>query len=554
MRICASSLVFRFHCDAQVILRDVIAHRSALILRRAEQQIDRLQLPHGSLRIEIELAQRFDFVAEKFRAHRQLRLPGKEIENPAAHGELAARRHLRDAFVAGVGQRLEQCVHRLVRAAFDPQRGRLQRAQLRRRLIEAGARGDDEMRSGFARNSAEQREAFRGDFRIGQNVFDRGEFRFREKERVGHPVQKTLVENLLRANRRADDPKVLRIGPRCVATRRGCAGAVTCEKRTGHAFLAIAANCCAMGAACATRSRMRSPTESCTGNASPVCGGVQFAPSVSVGPTFVPSRLRPEGKRSLSVTDPSDLLDRMRILFRAALRSALLIALVTPVCAAALPEVRPAVFFPGPRSLVNLINAEGLMKRGQKDGLVMFDLGVTKLGTPYSPYTYRGTPGSEKLADEVLGQIRRSTWIPAVKGGKPRNAIVFGTVVFAIVDGKPRVRVYLNQEDKELMSQSDFIAPQLLWEAGQKFKIEWPGRPASRNGTVSVGLSLDRTGKVENASIGYESPKGFGFGSEVMRRIRDADFIPAFRKGNPTAARVSIPFFFRAGVGPNWNT
>ena len=86
-----------------MILCDVIAHRSALVFRGAEEEIDRLQLPHRSLRIEIELAQRFDFVAEKFRAHRQLRLPGKQIENSAAHGELAARRDLRDALVAGVG-------------------------------------------------------------------------------------------------------------------------------------------------------------------------------------------------------------------------------------------------------------------------------------------------------------------------------------------------------------------------------------------------------------------------------------------------------------------
>lgn len=243
----------------------------------------------------------------------------------------------------------------------------------------------------------------------------------------------------------------------------------------------------------------------------------------------------------------------MQILRRVA-SCGLIIALGTFVQAAALPDVRPAIFYPGPRSLVNLINAEGLMKRGQKDGLVMFDLGVTKLGQPYSPYTYRGTPGSGKLADEVIGQIRRSTWVPAVKDGKPKNAIVFGTVVFAIVDGKPRVRVYLNQEEKELMSQSDFIGPQLLWEAGQKYKIDWPGQAGNRDGTVAVDLVLDRTGKVENASVGYEAPKGLGFSAEIMRKIRDADFLPAFRNGKPVSSRVTIPFFFRAGIGPNWNT
>ena len=75
-----------------------------MVLGGAEQDIDDLQIAHRRLRIDVEFAQRFDVVAEKFRANRQLRLPGKQIENSAADGELAARCDLRHAFVTGVAQ------------------------------------------------------------------------------------------------------------------------------------------------------------------------------------------------------------------------------------------------------------------------------------------------------------------------------------------------------------------------------------------------------------------------------------------------------------------
>ncbi|MFN2507990.1 MAG: energy transducer TonB [Chthoniobacterales bacterium] len=194
------------------------------------------------------------------------------------------------------------------------------------------------------------------------------------------------------------------------------------------------------------------------------------------------------------------------------------------------------------------------MKRGQKDGLVMFDLGVSKLGVPGRPFTYRGTPGSDRLGDELLGQVGRATFSPAVLDHKVCNSLVFGTIVFAIVDGKPRVRIYLNQEENELMKQSDFIAPQMVWEQGQKYKIDWPPQAGSRDGTVAVALDIDANGRVQGSKVSYESPEGFGFASEVMRHMRHARFVPAFRNGQPVAARFTMPFFFRAGIGWRWKT
>ena len=137
--------LFRLDRDAQMIRFDIMANFAALIFCRVEKQIDRGQITNGSLRIEIELAERFNFVAEKFRAHWQLCLPREKIENAAAHRELSARRHLCHTLVTCAGQGLNHAFHGLLRALSQRQRRRLQRTTLGRRLFKTGARCHDHM-------------------------------------------------------------------------------------------------------------------------------------------------------------------------------------------------------------------------------------------------------------------------------------------------------------------------------------------------------------------------------------------------------------------------
>ena len=97
----------RLNIDDQIALANVVANVAALIFyqgraisrsprqtgdRRSliQQNIDRPQIAHGSLRIDVELAQRFDLVAEKFQSKRQWRVPRIKIYNPAADSELSA--------------------------------------------------------------------------------------------------------------------------------------------------------------------------------------------------------------------------------------------------------------------------------------------------------------------------------------------------------------------------------------------------------------------------------------------------------------------------------
>ena len=146
---------------------------------------------------------------KEFRADRPLRLPGKNIEDSAANRELSARRDLRDAFVAGGDQRFDRPLERL---AFSPAQGEdrgIQRGRIGRGLVERRAGRDNDVRAFVALNAIQEREPLRRDLRIGQNIFDGGEFGFRQEERVRQPVEQTFVKQFLGTNVRAEDPEGL---------------------------------------------------------------------------------------------------------------------------------------------------------------------------------------------------------------------------------------------------------------------------------------------------------------------------------------------------------
>ena len=101
----------------------------------------------------------------------------------------------------------------------------------------------------LALNAIEQSKPFRRDFRIGQNVFYRGEFRFGKKEGGGLPVQQALVKQFLGSNVWAQDPDRFRIFPASAATRKAWAGSATWEKATGRTPSVISRNFCEIGSA-----------------------------------------------------------------------------------------------------------------------------------------------------------------------------------------------------------------------------------------------------------------------------------------------------------------
>lgn len=187
--------------------------------------------------------------------------------------------------------------------------------------------------------------------------------------------------------------------------------------------------------------------------------------------------------------------------------------------------------------------------------MVMFQCVVSELGRAHYSITYRGTPETQPLREEVLVKLNRAEFRPALVNGQKKTVLLNGTVMFAIIDGKPRIRVFLNQEEKDLLAGRDFIAPQVILDYGTKLKrIEWPTAAGGNNGTVAMDYTITADGSVQGMKPSYENPKGMGFASEVMRGTEHAPFIPAFRNVKPVSCTFTLPFIFRGGRGPSFGT
>ncbi len=92
--------------------------------------------------------------------------------------------------------------------------------------------------------------------------------------------------------------------------------------------------------------------------------------------------------------------------------------------AESLPEYRPALLGHGKRSLINLIDVNSLVKRGQGNATVMFSCGVDELGSAGNGIFYRGTPDSDQLGREFAAATmpslsQRSIITPTSRYGSP---------------------------------------------------------------------------------------------------------------------------------------
>ena len=76
-----------------------------------------------------------------------------------------------------------------------------------------------------------------------------------------------------------------------------------------------------------------------------------------------------------------------------------------PSAQAKLPMYRPILLGTGPDSLINRIDTADLVRKGQKDGAIMFSCSVKRDGSVISVSTYRGTPDSKPLEQEILKKL-----------------------------------------------------------------------------------------------------------------------------------------------------
>jgi len=213
-----------------------------------------------------------------------------------------------------------------------------------------------------------------------------------------------------------------------------------------------------------------------------------------------------------------------------------------------LPEFRPALIGTGPDSLINRIDTADLIKKGQKEAAVMFSCLVAPTGDIVRSGAYRGTKGSELLEQELLKRLANEKFIPAIHNHQPVIAIFYGTVTFAVVNGKPRLRIFANQQLDELKKESDFIDPQPYVGQDSKFTgIHYPetGSTVQVTGVVELALNVDAKGNLKSMQLVSEEPPLLGFGDAAISDLTGAKFIPAFRNGQPVESNVKIPVYYK---------
>ena len=214
---------------------------------------------------------------------------------------------------------------------------------------------------------------------------------------------------------------------------------------------------------------------------------------------------------------------------------------------AQLPQYRPALLPLGPNSVINRIDEAGLIRDGQKDGSLYFRCAVSRTGEILDTWTYHQSPDSTLLERELVRCLDRAVFIPAIYDHEMVDAFFFGTVTFKVVDGKPRVRIFANQEEAELKKESDFIGPQPFIGRGSKFEgLHYPNDTVTSQltGIVELGIKIDATGKLLDLRIVSEYPPLVGFRRAAAEDFRVATFIPAFRDGKPVACEITLPVYY----------
>ncbi len=197
--------------------------------------------------------------------------------------------------------------------------------------------------------------------------------------------------------------------------------------------------------------------------------------------------------------------------------------------------------------MINRIDTAELLKKGQKDGAVMFCALVSPNGDISSAWTYRPMPGTEALQQELQKRLANAKFTPPIYQYQPVGVLLFGTAIFSAAN-KPHIQIFLNQDPNEIKTASDFIAPQPVIGGDSKFD----GLTPPENGTsvpltaiVDLRLKVNREGGLEGIDVLAEEPPQLGFGEAAVADFREAKFIPAFRYGDPDDASVIQPICYK---------
>jgi Gram-negative bacterial TonB protein C-terminal len=209
------------------------------------------------------------------------------------------------------------------------------------------------------------------------------------------------------------------------------------------------------------------------------------------------------------------------------------------------PEFRPALIGRSPGRIINRIDENLLIKAGQKSAMIMFFALVDKDGTVKTSSTYRGTPDSKLLEQELQRVLTDAKMIPAIRNHEPVAVFYYATAVFQVIDQKPHLRIFANQEANELKTENDFVGPQPCLGADSKFDgVHYPPQSVPVSAAVELSLKIDAAGNLQEAKVVKEDPPLLGFGDAALADFAKAKFIPAFRNGQPVACQITLPVYY----------
>jgi TonB family protein len=127
------------------------------------------------------------------------------------------------------------------------------------------------------------------------------------------------------------------------------------------------------------------------------------------------------------------------------------------------------------------------------------------------------------------------------------HVLFYGTVTFSVVNGKPRLRIFANQEAVELKKESDFVGPQPFVGRDSKFEgLHYPNDVvrAPISGLVELGMKVDADGNLKELRVVSEEPPLLGFRRAAAEDFRVARFIPAFRDGKAVECSITLPVYY----------
>ena len=219
-----------------------------------------------------------------------------------------------------------------------------------------------------------------------------------------------------------------------------------------------------------------------------------------------------------------------------------------------LPLYRPALIGRSPEAIINRIDEKLLLKAGQKDAAVMFSAGVEKTGELKWSGTYRGTPDSKLLEQEVLRVLANAKMIPAVRDHPADRGRFYGTVLFEVVDNKPRLRIFSNQEESELKKKAILSDRSYAWAETRNFPgciiRARSGAAGGRTGRSDLWVKIDASGNLQEERSGQGISAALGFGDAALDDFANAKFIPAFRDGKPVSCEITLPLYYKPESEP----